>query len=184
MFGSVGFILAVLVGMAAGGAEGAEDVSAWPLPFAIAPLTASPPVIDGKLAEPAWGSSPKLGPLVTLAGGPAKHETYAWVTRSKDTLFVGIRCAFPEGSTLALKQTKRDSEVWSDESIEVFVDAGVSLRKQHVPGPQGVRGRNADITLIKRVLGWEPLISLEQGLALTYAWIEDQVRARLQAGGA
>jgi len=129
MFGSVGFILAVLVGMAAGGAEGAEDVSAWPLPFAIAPLTASPPVIDGKLAEPAWGSSPKLGPLVTLAGGPAKHETYAWVTRSKDTLFVGIRCAFPEGSTLALKQTKRDSEVWSDESIEVFVDAGVSLRK-------------------------------------------------------
>jgi len=38
--------------------------------------------------------------------------------------------------------------------------------------PQGVRGRNADITLARTVLGWEPKITLEDGLARTYRWIE------------
>jgi nucleoside-diphosphate-sugar epimerase len=37
---------------------------------------------------------------------------------------------------------------------------------------------------LRAVLGWEPQISLEQGLARTYAWIEDCVRARLAAGAA
>lgn len=41
--------------------------------------------------------------------------------------------------------------------------------------PQGVRGRNSDNTLIREVLGWEPSITLEEGLAKTYSWIEEQV---------
>jgi nucleoside-diphosphate-sugar epimerase len=53
--------------------------------------------------------------------------------------------------------------------------AGVSITKQHVPGPQGVRGRNSDNSRLREVLGWEPEISLEEGLARTYAWIEEQV---------
>jgi GDP-D-mannose 3', 5'-epimerase len=58
--------------------------------------------------------------------------------------------------------------------------AGVNIRKKHVPGPQGVRGRNSDNTRLRQVLGWEPEISLEEGLARTYRWIEEQVRAKLQ----
>ena len=54
--------------------------------------------------------------------------------------------------------------------------AGVTLGTRHVPGPQGVRGRNSDNTRLRAVLGWEPRISLEEGLARTYAWIEAQVR--------
>jgi nucleoside-diphosphate-sugar epimerase len=53
--------------------------------------------------------------------------------------------------------------------------AGIQIVKKHVPGPQGVRGRNSDNTRLREVLGWEPTISLEEGLARTYAWIEDQV---------
>ena len=49
------------------------------------------------------------------------------------------------------------------------------MTRRHVPGPQGVRGRNSDNTRLRTVLGWEPQISLEDGLARTYAWIEDQV---------
>lgn len=57
--------------------------------------------------------------------------------------------------------------------------AGISIEKRHVDGPQGVRGRNSDNTKLREVLGWEPSISLEDGLARTYAWIEEQVGERL-----
>ena len=53
--------------------------------------------------------------------------------------------------------------------------AGIPITKRHVPGPQGVRGRNSDNTLLREVLGWEPQISLEQGLRRTYDWIEDRL---------
>ena len=54
----------------------------------------------------------------------------------------------------------------------------------HVDGPQGVRGRNSDNTRLREVLGWEPEISLEEGLAPTYRWIEEQVGARSAAAPA
>jgi len=60
--------------------------------------------------------------------------------------------------------------------------AGVDVRLKHVPGPQGVRGRNSDNSLLRQVLNWEPEIGLEEGLTRTYAWIEAQVTQQLSAG--
>jgi GDP-D-mannose 3', 5'-epimerase len=60
--------------------------------------------------------------------------------------------------------------------------AGIKIVKKHVSGPQGVRGRNSDNTRLRQVLGWEPQISLEEGLAKTYEWIEKQVRNMQMAG--
>jgi nucleoside-diphosphate-sugar epimerase len=60
--------------------------------------------------------------------------------------------------------------------------AGVRIEKKHIPGPQGVRGRNSDNTRLRKVLGWEPEISLEEGLRRTYVWIEKQVADALKAG--
>ena len=58
--------------------------------------------------------------------------------------------------------------------------AGVRLeRRYRTDAPQGVRGRNSDNTLIRERLGWAPSISLEDGLAATYAWVHDQVAASL-----
>jgi len=54
--------------------------------------------------------------------------------------------------------------------------AGVALdRRYNLDAPQGVRGRNSDNTLIRQRLGWEPSISLRDGLERTYAWIYDQL---------
>jgi dTDP-D-glucose 4,6-dehydratase len=40
---------------------------------------------------------------------------------------------------------------------------------------QGVRGRNSDNTMIRAELGWEPLISIHEGMAKTIAWIKGQM---------
>jgi len=61
----------------------------------------------------------------------------------------------------------------------VAAAADVAITKRHVTGPQGVRGRNSDNTRLREVLGWEPQISLEEGIARTYEWIEGQIRARV-----
>jgi GDP-D-mannose 3',5'-epimerase len=60
--------------------------------------------------------------------------------------------------------------------------AGVKLEKKHVSGALGVRGRNSDNTLVKKNLGWEPKVSLEEGVARTYAWVEEQVKKKAAAG--
>ena len=39
------------------------------------------------------------------------------------------------------------------------------IRSSTSTGPQGVRGRNSDNTRLREVLGWEPAIDLEEGLA-------------------
>lgn len=58
--------------------------------------------------------------------------------------------------------------------------AGIEVVKIHVDGPQGVRGRNSDNSKLREVLGWEPQISLEDGLAKTYRWIEGRVELNLE----
>ncbi len=57
--------------------------------------------------------------------------------------------------------------------------ARIAVTKKHIDGPQGVRGRNSDNSKLREVLGWEPEISLEDGLAKTYLWIEKQVAATM-----
>ncbi len=66
-------------------------------------------------------------------------------------------------------------------TINALVDlvcdiAGKKLVKRHdFSGPQGVRGRNSDNTRVYAALGWEPKVSLEEGMATSYRWIESQL---------
>jgi len=73
-----------------------------------------------------------------------------------------------------------DRLVTIDEMVDIISKiAGKNLKKKHLLNkPQGVRGRNADITLAKKVLGWEPRVSLEEGLEKTYRWIEKMIQER------
>jgi GDP-D-mannose 3',5'-epimerase len=70
-------------------------------------------------------------------------------------------------------------------SINQLVDiveeiAGVTSEREYdLSAPQGVRGRNSDNTLIQEIYGWEPSVSLRDGLTETYAWVYDQVKRSL-----
>jgi nucleoside-diphosphate-sugar epimerase len=74
----------------------------------------------------------------------------------------------------------QDYLVTINQLADIVADvAGLRITKKHVTGPEGVRGRNSDNTRLRQVLGWEPQISLQQGIARTYPWIEEQVRQKL-----
>ncbi|HTD46476.1 MAG TPA: NAD-dependent epimerase/dehydratase family protein [bacterium] len=49
------------------------------------------------------------------------------------------------------------------------------VKRYDLTKPQGVRGRNSDNTKLRQVLGWEPQVTLEEGLARTYKWIREQL---------
>jgi nucleoside-diphosphate-sugar epimerase len=56
--------------------------------------------------------------------------------------------------------------------------AGIEVERRYkLEAPQGVRGRNSDNTLILEQLGWEPSITLRDGMERTYRWIYDQMVA-------
>jgi len=67
-------------------------------------------------------------------------------------------------------------------SVDALADMIIAIsgkrigRTHNLMAPEDVRGRNADLSLVKQVLGWEPEMSLEEGMCITYRWIEKQVK--------
>jgi len=53
--------------------------------------------------------------------------------------------------------------------------SGKRIHIRRVDGPVGVRGRNSDNRLMRKVTGWQPCVSLEEGIRRTYPWVEQQV---------
>ena len=73
----------------------------------------------------------------------------------------------------------RDRMVSINELADIVSEiAGIKIQKKHIEGPEGVRGRNSDNTLLEEVLDWSPKIPLEEGLVNTYQWIEKQVEEK------
>ena len=70
-----------------------------------------------------------------------------------------------------------DQLVTIDQLVEILSRiAGKDLSMRHdLTKPQGVRGRNSDNTRLRQVLDWEPSVALQDGLAVTYRWIEQQL---------
>jgi len=72
----------------------------------------------------------------------------------------------------------QDRMISINELVEIVAGiAGKKISKQYdVSKPQGVRGRNSDNSRLRQVLEWEPLVSLEKGLKITYEWIAAELR--------
>ena len=56
--------------------------------------------------------------------------------------------------------------------------SGKNLHIRNIPGPEGVRGRNSDNTLIAQKLGWKPNLPLKEGLEVTYEWIMTELSSK------
>jgi GDP-D-mannose 3',5'-epimerase len=67
-----------------------------------------------------------------------------------------------------------------NEMVDILEDiAGITVeRRYRLDAPQGVRGRNSDNTRLRERYGWEPSVTLREGLERTYRWINEQLVAR------
>jgi GDP-D-mannose 3',5'-epimerase len=116
-------------------------------------------------------------PQIEIWGDGEQTRSFCYVDDCVKGIYKVMQSDYSEPLNLG-----QDRLVTINELADMIAEiAGVEIVKKHVPGPQGVRGRNSDNTRLREVLGWEPEISLEEGLAETYAWIEDQVRMKLGA---
>merc|ERR1711988_1254898 len=81
---------------------------------------------------------------------------------------------------LMVSDYKKPLNIGSDEMVSMNQMADLAMSYdgankvpiKHIPGPEGVRGRNSDNTLIKEVLGWAPSTTLKEGLGYTFDWIK------------
>ncbi len=120
---------------------------------------------------------------VAIAKLTGKHEVEIWgdgeQTRSfcyiDDCVEGLVRLMDSDyGQPLNLGQ---DRLISINQLVDMVADAaGIAVERKHIDGPQGVRGRNSNNDRLREVLGWEPSISLEDGLGRTYEWIEEQVQ--------
>jgi nucleoside-diphosphate-sugar epimerase len=118
-------------------------------------------------------------PTIEIWGDGEQTRSFCYIADCVEGIYRLMRSDHYEPLNLG-----QDRMVSINELADIIANiAGIEISKKHVEGPQGVRGRNSDNTLLREVLGWEPQLSLEDGLAITYRWIEDQVRADLIAKG-
>ncbi|MBA4373068.1 MAG: NAD-dependent dehydratase [Thermodesulfovibrio sp.] len=110
-------------------------------------------------------------------------EIEVWGDGKQTRSFLFIDDCIEGTIRLTRSQIATPLNIGSEEMISINELAGVvmeiagrKLTLKHIPGPLGVRGRNSDNKLVKEMLGWEPLISLKEGMGKTYVWIAEQIR--------
>lgn len=114
-------------------------------------------------------------PAIEIWGDGEQTRSFCYIDDCTEGIYRLMRSDHYEPINLG-----QDRMVTINELADIVASAGnTTITKKHVDGPQGVRGRNSDNTKLREVLGWEPQISLEDGLAKTYTWIEEQLRQTL-----
>lgn len=126
----------------------------------------APAAICRKVAEAQSGTS------VEIWGDGVQTRSFLYI----DDCLDGIRA-------LMKSDFKEPVNIGSEEMISINDFArliigisGKSISLNHIPGPQGVRGRNSDNSLVTEKTGWLPNHDLKTGIEKTYKWIESQVQ--------
>jgi nucleoside-diphosphate-sugar epimerase len=113
---------------------------------------------------------------VEIWGDGKQTRSFCYIDDCVEGIYRIMRSDYPDALNLG-----QDRLISIDDLAHLVAGiAGIEVELVHVDGPQGVRGRNSDNTLLRGTLGWEPGITLEDGLKATYEWIEARVRGRIE----
>jgi len=127
----------------------------------------SPAALCRKVAE---ASNPGT---ITIWGDGKQTRSYCYIDDAVLGTVMVMKSNYDKPTNIG-----SDRLVSIDELADIIIKiSGKYITKKYDPrAPQGVRGRNADLTIVRKKIGWEPKVSLEQGLEKTYKWIEMQCK--------
>lgn len=119
-----------------------------------------------------------------VAKTPTNGEIEVWGDGLQTRSFLFIDEAIEGVRRLMNSEYKEPINIGSEEIISmnglaklVANLADKTIEIKNIPGPQGVRGRTSDNTLIKEKLGWAPSQPLHIGLTETYKWIASKIES-------
>lgn len=126
----------------------------------------SPAALCRKIAEVQDGGE------VEIWGDGLQTRSYNYIDDCVEGIYRLMQSDYREPLNLGTDQMISINEL-ADMIAKI---AGKRITKRHnMDMPQGVRGRNSDNTRLYQVLGWQPTVSLEEGLKRTYEWIYGQI---------
>jgi len=108
------------------------------------------------------------GDEIEVWGDGLQTRSYCYINDCVEGIYRLMKSDYREPLNLG-----QDRMIAINELVDIVSEiAGKKLIKRYdLTKPQGVRGRNSDNTRLRQTLGWEPQISLEEGLRQTYQWI-------------
>ena len=126
----------------------------------------APAAVCRKIAEVNTGDS------IEIWGDGKQTRSFLYIDECLD----GIR-RFMDSSFSGPVNIGSEEMVSINQLAEYIMEiAGKKVQLKHIPGPQGVRGRKSDNTLIFEKIKWKPSKPLKDGLQSTYKWINEQVK--------
>lgn len=135
--------------------------------------------------EGTWNSGKEKAPAalcrkVAMADVNDSIEIWGDGTQTRSFLFIddcidGVLALMESGCTQVLNIGSEEMVTINHLAEIIASHAQKTITLKHIDGPIGVMGRNSDNTLVKKSIGWSPKVSLAEGLAKTYNWIESEV---------
>tara|TARA_Y100000588_G_scaffold387530_1_gene485511 strand:- start:5555 stop:8365 length:2811 start_codon:yes stop_codon:yes gene_type:complete len=83
------------------------------------------PVLDGELDDPVWTSARPIEGFLQRDPNywvPSDEKTVARIIYDDENLYFGFDCPIPDGSGSVAKNMRRDSELTSDDNIQILLD--------------------------------------------------------------
>ena len=125
----------------------------------------APAAICRKVAEAEDGGTSEVW------GDGTAIRAYTYVSDLVDGIYLLMQSGLEEPANIGSEE-----HVTVDELVETVIEvSGKEIHIQHVEGPVGVQARNFSKERLHS-LGWEAKVSLKEGIARTYPWVEEQVR--------
>jgi GDP-D-mannose 3',5'-epimerase len=129
----------------------------------------APAALCRKIAETPNGGT------ITIWGDGKQTRSFLYINDALEAIYKLMQSDYTEPLNIG-----SDELISINELVDLMMEiSGKHLTKRYdLSKPQGVRGRNADLHLIEKVLDWKPKTSYRQGVTKTYHWIEMMMKQR------